>query len=213
MKKIIEKIIITLIIFITFILISIVSFATNNTTVYIDNNGIDKKYHRLNCSFIPKNYTAISVEKAFEEGYRRCPICEPVESDTEKKLEEDEYKERYEEAKEIINNVSSSTITTSNDTDTRIVYVTSTGSKYHLAGCDKLDSTPHSLTVTQANSKGYAPCKKCNSYNLADDFYKNTFNPNILLFIIFVMFIILIIISLCFPSKKVPNTNIKGDKR
>lgn len=212
MKKNIEKIIIILIIFITFISISIVSLATNSTTVYIDSSGIDRRYHRLNCSFIPKDYKAISVEEAFEEGYRKCPICEPIESDLEKKLEE-EYNERYEEAKEIINNITSSTTTTSSNTDTRVVYVTSTGSTYHLAGCNKLDSTPHSLTVTEANSKGYAPCKKCNPYNLADDFYENTFNPNILLFIIFVMFIILIIISLCFPSKKVPNTNIKGDKK
>ena len=186
---------------------------SNDTLVYIDDNGIDTKYHRLNCSFIPKNYHSITVEKAFNQGYRKCPICEPVESDSEKKIEEEEYTERYEKAKEIINNVSSSTSITSNDTDTRIVYVISTGSKYHLAGCDKLDSTPHSLTVTQANSKGYAPCKKCNPYNLANNFYENTFNPDILLFIILVMFIIVIIISICFTSKKVTTTNIKGDKK
>lgn len=186
---------------------------SNDTLVYIDDNGIDTKYHRLNCSFIPKNYHSITVEKAFNQGYRKCPICEPVESDLEKKLEEEEYAERYEEAKEIINNVSSSITTTPDDTDTRIVYVTSAGSKYHLAGCNKLDSTPHSLTVTQANNKGYSPCKKCNPYNLVDTFYEDTFNSNIFIFIIFSMFIVVIIISICFKSKKVPTTNIKGDKK
>ena len=34
---------------------------SNDTLVYIDDNGIDTKYHRLNCSFIPKNYHSITV--------------------------------------------------------------------------------------------------------------------------------------------------------
>lgn len=115
-----------------------------------------------------------------------------------------EYNLRQEEAKKIINSISSNSNNEAiNNNDKRIVYVTSTGSVYHLPGCSKLDSTPHSLTVTEATNKGYAPCKKCNPYNLTEDFYKDTFNPYILLGIIPLIFIILILLLMKYSSKSV----------
>lgn len=44
-------------------------------------------------------------------------------------------------------------------TDT-VVYVTDTGSKYHRAGCSYLTSS-HSMTISQAESRGYEPCSRC----------------------------------------------------
>ena len=174
----------------------------NDTLVYVDDKDIDTKYHSQTCHNISKEYHTISVEEAFEKGYKACSDCLPPISDKE-------YNLRQEEAKKIINSVSSnSNNETINNTDRRMVYVTSTGSTYHIPGCSKLDSTPHSLTITEATNKGYAPCRKCNPYNLAEDFYKDTFNSYILLGIIPLIFIILILLLMKYSSKSVPQNRI-----
>ncbi|MCI5588864.1 MAG: hypothetical protein MR384_13435 [Lachnospiraceae bacterium] len=175
----------------------------NDTLVYVDDKDIDTKYHSQTCHNISKEYHTISVEEAFEKGYKACSDCLPPISDKE-------YNLRQEEAKKIINSVSSNSNNEAiNNNDKRIVYVTSTGSVYHLSGCSKLDSTPHSLTLTEATNKGYAPCKKCNPYNLAKGFYNDYFNPYILLGIIPLIFIILILFFMNFSLKRIPNTHIK----
>lgn len=196
MKQIISIIFILLI-----FSIETVSLA-NDTLVYVDDKDIDTKYHSQTCHNVSKEYHTISVEEAFEKGYKACSDCLPPISDKE-------YNLRQEEAKKIINSVSSnSNNETINNTDRRMVYVTSTGSTYHIPGCSKLDSTPHSLTITEATNKGYAPCRKCNPYNLAEDFYKDTFNSYILLGIIPLIFIILILLLMKYSSKSVPQNRI-----
>lgn len=52
---------------------------------------------------------------------------------------------------------------TSNTSDakTEIVYITDTGSKYHMAGCSYLKSKK-AITKEQAISQGYSPCSRCN---------------------------------------------------
>lgn len=173
----------------------------NDTLVYVDDKDIDTKYHSQICHNVSKEYHTISVEEAFEKGYKACSDCLPPISDKE-------YNLRQEEAKKIINSVSSnSNNETINNTDRRMVYVTSTGSTYHIPGCSKLDSTPHSLTITEATNKGYAPCRKCNPYNLAEDFYKDTFNSYILLGIIPLIFIVFILFFIF--KKRIPITNTK----
>lgn len=196
MKQIISIIFILLI-----FSIETVSLA-NDTLVYVDGKDIDTKYHSQTCHNVSKEYHTISVEEAFEKGYKACSDCLPPISDKE-------YNLRQEEAKKIINSVSSnSNNETINNTDRRMVYVTSTGSTYHIPGCSKLDSTPHSLTITEATNKGYAPCRKCNPYNLAEDFYKDTFNSYILLGIIPLIFIIFILLLMKYSSKSVPQNRI-----
>lgn len=95
MKKAILIVFILLFIF----LINSTVFATNETLVYVDKEKIDSKYHRLTCnSIVPYNYETITVEEAFNKGYRRCPICSPPLSDKE-------YNLKHEEADEIINSI------------------------------------------------------------------------------------------------------------
>ena len=143
----------------------------NDTLVYIDKNNIDTKYHRLTCSFIePNRYTSISVEDAFNKGYRSCSICNPPVSDTEKKLKDEEYQERLEKAKQLANEHIASSSSTSTS-DTRTVYITKTDSKYHAYGCDALKNTPSKTTVETAKNRGYAPCKICDPYGLATELY------------------------------------------
>lgn len=43
-----------------------------------------------------------------------------------------------------------------------IVYVTRTGSKYHLDGCGSLSKSKIPITLKEAVEDGYAPCKRCN---------------------------------------------------
>lgn len=42
-----------------------------------------------------------------------------------------------------------------------IVYVTETGTKYHLAGCSYLRSSAYEITIEAAEEQGYAPCSRC----------------------------------------------------
>lgn len=41
------------------------------------------------------------------------------------------------------------------------VYVTKTGTKYHLAGCTYLKSSVNEISLDEAEEKGYEPCSKC----------------------------------------------------
>ncbi len=44
---------------------------------------------------------------------------------------------------------------------TETVYVTATGTKYHLAGCSYLRSSANEITIEDAEAKGYTPCSRC----------------------------------------------------
>ncbi|SEA33175.1 hypothetical protein SAMN02745687_02542 [Lachnospiraceae bacterium NK3A20] len=41
------------------------------------------------------------------------------------------------------------------------VYVTKTGSKYHVDGCSSLSRSKIPMSLSEAESRGYEPCKKC----------------------------------------------------
>jgi len=43
-----------------------------------------------------------------------------------------------------------------------VVYVTKTGEKYHTEKCSSLKSSKIEITLGEAVSKGYEPCKLCN---------------------------------------------------
>ena len=57
---------------------------------------------------------------------------------------------------------SANTSTTSSSYgDSVTVYVTDTGSKYHMAGCQYLRQSQHARTLSQAKSQGYTACSRC----------------------------------------------------
>lgn len=41
------------------------------------------------------------------------------------------------------------------------VYVTDTGSKYHMGKCGYLSKSKHSITLEDAVERGYTPCSRC----------------------------------------------------
>ncbi len=100
--------------------------------------------------------------------------------------------QKEEEFKELVQQINPST-TTSN-TDTRTVYLTSNGSKYHISGCDEMTSRPYKTTVSEAENRGYSPCKVCNPYGLATEFYGISDNGNTKIFY-FILGIVIISIT------------------
>lgn len=43
-----------------------------------------------------------------------------------------------------------------------MVHITDTGNKYHSAGCQYLKKSDREISLEQAKSQGYEPCKRCN---------------------------------------------------
>ena len=48
------------------------------------------------------------------------------------------------------------------NSDATIVYITKSGTKYHREDCQYLSKSSIETTLEEAQSKGYAPCSKCN---------------------------------------------------
>lgn len=202
-RRKIFKILFFLILFYMFI--NFYSYA-NDELVYVDNNNIDTKYHRITCDHIfPNGYHTITVEEAFNIGYRRCSDCSPPMSDVE-------YNERLEHAKELTASISSSSSkntssvsTTSNEeTDEDVVYVTSNGSRYHLESCSYLDNSSkvHKVKLRTAISKGYVPCKVCNPYGMAETEENQNSNNNNWLVVILCIALALLVFYIIFNELK-----------
>lgn len=63
------------------------------------------------------------------------------------------------------NNGSNTNVTNNagkNDNTTTTVYITKTGEKYHRDGCSSLSRSKIAMSLKDAISKKYTPCKKCN---------------------------------------------------
>ena len=43
-----------------------------------------------------------------------------------------------------------------------IVYITETGTKYHLSGCQYLSQSKIAIRLSEAKRRGYTPCSVCN---------------------------------------------------
>jgi methylphosphotriester-DNA--protein-cysteine methyltransferase len=43
-----------------------------------------------------------------------------------------------------------------------VVYITKTGEKYHIERCSSVRNSKIAITLGEALSKGYEPCKLCN---------------------------------------------------
>lgn len=192
MKKLYVSVIFLIVLFID------LPIYANNELVYIDKENIDTKYHRVACSEIkPNRYTSIPVESAFAQGYRRCSLCEPALSDVEQAEKDKEFNERLQHARELTESImpTSNETSLSTSNDNRTVYIAKEGAKFHSAGCDEMKSTPHSLTVANAQSRGYAPCKVCNPYGLAvtSKIQEKSNNSNTIVYIICTILLMLVI--------------------
>lgn len=53
-------------------------------------------------------------------------------------------------------------IPTADDTTQQVVYVTKSGTKYHLGSCSHLSKSKIEKSLTEAKNAGYEPCKTCN---------------------------------------------------
>lgn len=49
-----------------------------------------------------------------------------------------------------------------NEDENIIVYVTTSGTKYHMDGCQYLSKSRIPITLARAKGKGYEPCRICN---------------------------------------------------
>lgn len=54
----------------------------------------------------------------------------------------------------------STTVNDEND-DSRKVYITDTGSKYHSSGCRYLKKSKHAIGINTAKKQGYSACSRC----------------------------------------------------
>lgn len=51
--------------------------------------------------------------------------------------------------------------TTKQNTNSNIVYVTKTGTKYHKSNCSYLKNSKIEMSLTDAKAQGYTPCSRC----------------------------------------------------
>ena len=58
--------------------------------------------------------------------------------------------------------VSDRSMPTADDTTQQVVYVTKSGTKYHLGSCSHLSKSKIEKSLTEAKNAGYEPCKTCN---------------------------------------------------
>lgn len=140
------------------------SIASDTELVYIDKEGIDVKYHEIDCDNIkPNRYYTITVKEAFDKGYRQCPVCNPP-------MPTEIYEKRKEELNAIIQSINPTTINSTNNSnsssaeETKTVYITKNSSAYHLAGCTHMNGQPHPISLSQAQSRGYGACEYCKPY-------------------------------------------------
>ena len=109
----------------------------------------------------------------------------------------EEYNQRQQEAINIIQSVNPTN--ENEDNYKEYVYIEDNSSKYHYYGCEELTSTPHKIELSEAISKGYYACDKCNPYTASvNEESEEETNYNtviILLFIVIGLLVIYIIID------------------
>jgi len=116
------------------------SVTPDNETVYITKTGA--KYHKGNCSYLSNSKIPFSKSEAISAGYTPCSVCYPT-SNTNTQYN---------------NNTNSNP----SKTNSEMVYITRTGTKYHRADCRYLSSSEIIISKQDAINKGYTPCSVCN---------------------------------------------------
>ena len=72
-----------------------------------------------------------------------------------------EYIQREQEAKNIINSINPTTDNNSSSNTTQYVYIEEDKPLYHSYGCTEITGTPHKVDLETAISQGYYACTKC----------------------------------------------------
>jgi len=107
---------------------------TGEETVYVTKTG--KKYHRVGCRYLSRSMIPISLKEAVY-SYGPCSVCNPPVLNLIEPAQKEPVKKSF------------------------MVYVTKTGSKYHLSGCRYLRRSSIPMSLENAKRR-YSPCSVCN---------------------------------------------------
>lgn len=118
--------------------------------VYVTRSGT--KYHRAGCRSLAKSSTPISLKDAVAKGYGPCSICKPPTLSAATPAAAPAAPPSLSTTAPKIQPQGAGDV---------VVYVTSTGTKYHRAGCRSLAKSSIPMALKDAVAKGYGPCSIC----------------------------------------------------
>ncbi len=123
---------------------------SGDSTVYVLTTG--KKFHKDDCEVLKGGGKAMKLSEA-RQIYEPCPVCKPLgDIDKSKDVKKVPVPER---------NPSKSNVEEKKDPAAdEIVYVTTSGSKYHRDDCEVLKGAGKAMKLSQA-AKDYGPCPVC----------------------------------------------------
>ena len=141
--------------------------------VYVFVTSAGKKYHTASCSVLGDGAIQIEIGDAISQGYAPCAVCKPeqsIQNSTQKPTSSttmpQSTKVSTAETTSQATTSSSSAVTVSSTSaalsENSIVYITESGTKYHLVSCGSIDpNTAFGVTARKACSEGYTPCSVC----------------------------------------------------
>jgi len=110
--------------------------ATGDTTVFVTKTGT--KYHRDGCSSLSKSRIPITLKEAAAK-YGACSICKPPILQGAEPAQPPAGQPKQHDP---------------------VVYVTTTGTKYHRDGCSSLSKSKIAIRLSEA-AKKHSPCSIC----------------------------------------------------
>lgn len=116
-----------------------------------------------------------------------------------------EYIQREQEAKNIINSINPTTDNNSSSNTTQYVYIEEDKPLYHSYGCTEITGTPHKVDLETAISQGYYACTKCIAYrstNTNSDIQEDTPDNFYIGFGIIIICFIILITYIIFNEKR-----------
>ena len=113
-------------------------------------DGLDKGY---------ENGQADGHRDGVSEGYQRGLVAgQNSVNDNYDSGYNDGYSDGYADGQNSVSTYSTYTEPSYSDTT---VYITATGEKYHRWGCQYLSQSCYSISLSDAQSRGYTPCSRC----------------------------------------------------
>jgi methylphosphotriester-DNA--protein-cysteine methyltransferase len=122
-----------------------------DTIVYITKTG--KKYHADGCRSLAKSRIPIKLRDAVARGFTACSICKPPALTAGQEAAVPPTAAPPAPA---------ARTAPAQDNGDVTVYITTTGAKYHRAGCRSLAKSSIPIKLREAVAKGYSACKLCN---------------------------------------------------
>jgi endonuclease YncB( thermonuclease family) len=107
--------------------------------VFLDPDG--ERFHLRSCRTLSRSKTVVemTVQEALARGKTACPVCHPLAPAA----------------------VEQKAVRPAAGKASGVVFITSTGRKYHREGCRELDASKKPITRGLAEVQGYTPCSKC----------------------------------------------------